>query len=190
MAASKRENDYVHKTVEFLQQDHEVEFEATGLWGWEVMSRDRAEAQEELEPLLLKKHYDVIVVQLGENIQNYDTLAQDFPSLIEYIAKKQNKNGTLPRIILVGDFWKQPLRQKVKQATCENVLDKDGRQIVTFVDLSDIWGDKSYESSIGTKVAGDDGQMHEVNHAGVAAHPGDKGMEEIAKRIYEAIKQN
>ena len=38
-------------------------------------------------------------------------------------------------------------------------------------------------------VGGDDGAMHKVNHAGVAAHPGDKGMEEIAKRIYMAIKE-
>lgn len=40
---------------------------------------------------------------------------------------------------------------------------------------------------MGTLVEDSEGNMKEINHEGVAIHPGDKGMRAIADRIIEVI---
>lgn len=47
---------------------------------------------------------------------------------------------------------------------------------------------KEYQAGYGTPVSGDDGMEHIIEHAGVASHPGDVGMEVIAQRVLEMIK--
>ncbi len=41
---------------------------------------------------------------------------------------------------------------------------------------------------VGDTVYDDDGKAHVVEHDGVAKHPGDSGMQEIADRIIEKLK--
>jgi hypothetical protein len=49
----------------------------------------------------------------------------------------------------------------------------------TFIDISKLGGDPSNSASSERK----------IDHAGVAAHPGDKGMQAIANAIFAAIQQ-
>lgn len=41
---------------------------------------------------------------------------------------------------------------------------------------------------MGTVVFDKDGNEHIIEHDGVAKHPGDKGMDAIASRIFEKLK--
>ena len=41
---------------------------------------------------------------------------------------------------------------------------------------------------LGTTVYGNDGVAHEINHDGVAKHPGDDAMKYIAEEIYIRVK--
>ena len=58
---------------------------------------------------------------------------------------------------------------------------------VLIADISAIKENPDYMCGVDTKVTGEDGEIHLVKHAGVARHPGDKGMKYIADRIIECI---
>ena len=55
--------------------------------------------------------------------------------------------------------------------------------------LSDIKGLPEYKCGMGTTVYDDEGKPHIVEHEGVAGHPGDKGMKEIADKVINCIDE-
>ena len=61
---------------------------------------------------------------------------------------------------------------------------------VEYVSLEGIKDNKEYYAGMGTTIYDDDGNPHQINHEGVAAHPGDRGMEAIADRIINVIDHN
>lgn len=56
------------------------------------------------------------------------------------------------------------------------------------MDLSEIKDKKEYMAGLGASVYGDDGAWHKIEHDGVARHPGDNGMDYIAKKIIELVR--
>ena len=60
---------------------------------------------------------------------------------------------------------------------------------VEFVSLDGITDNKAYYSGLGTTVYDEDGNVHVVEHDGVAKHPGDKGMQAIADAIITVLDQ-
>jgi hypothetical protein len=54
---------------------------------WEVQANDRAETFSLLNQCIGGRH-DIVVLQLGENIQNIETLYNDFKELALYIKKQ------------------------------------------------------------------------------------------------------
>ena len=58
---------------------------------------------------------------------------------------------------------------------------------IEYLSLEGINDDKAYQCGLGTAVLDGEGKPHIVEHEGVAAHPGDLGMEAIANRILEAL---
>lgn len=166
MAASCQENDYVHKLINKLEQSgKKVSFCTANLSEWEC-SRNMQ---------LLKTRYsaayefdaDFVIVRLGENAElreHIDAFESCYRELTEYFSA----NGA--RIVITDLFWEyEPFDRFVKE-----LAQKQG---YAFAQLHDL------------------GRMEEMKaigkfaHAGVAAHPGDRGMSEIAERIYRAMKQ-
>lgn len=86
------------------------------------------------------------------------------------------------KTITDGDFWADDTKDAVKKSAAEETG-------VTYVDLAEIQDNPNYEADMGTMVEGDDGKEHEIEHSGVAMHPGDTGMKWIAKKIVEAIEK-
>jgi lysophospholipase L1-like esterase len=115
---------------------------------------------------------DLVVVAIGENVPN---LASDE-------AKLQFKNGLTkllrglkadrhPTIVVRSCFWANPAKDQILQQVCQ-----EARGI--FVDIGKLGQDESnYARS-----------ERQFKHEGVAAHPGDKGMQAIADAILAAIK--
>ena len=136
MAASCKENDYVHKFVGLLERGGKnVSFCVANLSGWE-RSRDMS---------LLESRYAVA---------------------LEFNA--DTANGT--RIILTDLFWEyEPFDVFVQK-----FAEEKSYGFAQIHDLGNYNGMKALE---------------QFAHKGVAVHPNDKGMEEIAKRIYGAIKR-
>lgn len=69
----------------------------------------------------------------------------------------------------------------MKQKACQKTK-------VEFIGLDEIKGLKNYQCGIGTTVYDSNGNLHTVEHAGVANHPGDAGMKWIAERIIKVVK--
>ena len=182
MAASDRELDYVHQVVKGLNKPVEgqkrggtTKFKSFNFFAWEVMAHDRAEALQLIEELL---HRDLtaVVIQLGENVNNLTSLEDDYGELIDFIAKKVPQS----KIIMLDNVWNLPFSHEMKRRVSKN-------KGIDFIDLSDMWDDESLFCGLGTSVKGDDNEFHTVEHKGVAGHPGDEYMAEIARRILNCL---
>lgn len=177
MGASRRDRDYFHRLIRQLSKDHTVTSDVRNFAFWESpelfgITRDSA------LPLLegyLANPYDVVVIQLGENINNAGNLETEYSHLIEHIRAHQ----PAAQIILVGDFWPNAPVEKAEKAL---VMKYD----LDYVDIKDLQTEK-YMIGMGATVAGDDGRVHKVSNSGVAMHPNDEAMGIIANRLYQVI---
>ena len=175
MAASSADKDYVHQTVKGLQTMYPlVDYDVVGFSTWE-----RNNVRSKILPNLdttLSKDYDLVVIQVGENIKSMKHFKEDYETLVSYI-----KNSVpTAQVVLVGDFWRMSGRDNIKKSVAEELgLD--------YIDLSAIRNNSSYISYIGAKVTGSDGRTHKVNDSAVAIHPNDKTMEYIANGIIDAV---
>ena len=179
MAASSRENDFVHLMASKLGERYVVDFDFKNFVEWESDHSNRVEHLSLFDPFL-HRDYDLVVIQLGENIKNIDTLNTDFETMIDYIRTKISVGA---EIVVVGQFWRNDAIDAIKKNVCE-------RTGSHFVDLHDIQN-VSYRIGYGemSRVLGDDGNVHVVDHAGVAAHPNDAAMKIYAARILAACNQ-
>lgn len=103
----------------------------------------------------------------------------DYESLINYI-KERCPNA---RILIIGDFWTNSNRDELKKEAAEN-------SGVEYVSLEGIKDNSAYYAGMGTTVYDEEGNPHQIDHEGVALHPGDMGMAAIADRIISAIEIN
>lgn len=175
MAASTREKDFVHQVAEHLKTKHKkVVFFPHNFSIWEMQSTDRARAICCLKKYL-SEHIDLITLQLSENAADTETLAEDMKTLILILQQRCPR----AKIIIVDDFWDDGRSQIKKQVAKELSL--------PFADLSEIRGPKEYMCGMGTIVYDEQGGAHKVDHEGVAAHPGDKGMQYIANSIINLL---
>ena len=177
MAASDAEHDYFHIVSSYLKaKNKEFMGLAYNFGVWEVQNYDRDETLQYLNHYLSPK-LDLVTIQLAENASELSTYKEDYVSLINYIKKMAPK----ARILVIGDFWTRQNRNdlKIEAVKVTNV---------EFVSLKGIADNKEYYCGMGTVVFGSDGKEHVVEHSGVAAHPGDKGMQAIADRIILALR--
>lgn len=176
MAASEISKDYFHVVTDELRKHNEnVNSYAYNFYMWEIMTHDRAEAITLIDSYL-NKHINIITIQLGENVSDLSTFESDYEYLLRHIKHKCPN----AQIITVTDFWNKGERDNMKIRASE----KCG---VHIADISAIKDNPDYMCGLDTKVTGDDGEFHLVKHAGLARHPGDKGMKYIADRIIECI---
>lgn len=169
MAASKRENDYVHVAVRLLEEKlGKVNYCIANCGEWEMnyYNDELLEDWEEARNFLA----DIVVVRLGENIFNARDKFEEYPiaphyaKLIEYFCSNPNA-----KVIVTGLFWKSPEIEKA----IDKVVSEKG---YAFAPLNDL-GDNEENMAIG-----------KFWHEGVAMHPGDLGMQRIAERIVKAIE--
>ena len=175
MASTRKENDYYHLICNHLEQTKgNVCTYVTNFSIWETQAYDRAETFEYIKRYMSDK-LDLITIQLSENVSDYATWESDYVELVSYI-KQKSPNA---QIILIGDFWdtnKTTVKERVAQQTN-----------VQLASLNEIIGIESYRCGIGTIVYDEEGNVHTVEHSGVATHPGDNGMEYIANKVIELI---
>jgi lysophospholipase L1-like esterase len=170
MAASAREKDYVHVLVSAIaklsgnrpdvQVDNLADFER------HYDTYDLAN---------LKKHLDfkpdIVVVAIGENVPalaSEESKAKFKDSFDRLLAAL--KGSGRPVIFVRSCFWAEKTRDEIMQKAC---LAAGG----VFVDIGGLGKDPSNAARSERSFA----------HAGVAGHPGDKGMKAIADALLKAM---
>ena len=168
MAASKRENDYVHVAVRLMEKKFgKVNYCIANCGEWELnyFKEGVLDAWEGIKDF----HADIVVIRLGENIWNAVDKFEEYP-LAPYFAKMVEYFASNPKakVIVTGLFWEG---EKIESAIREAVKEKGH----TFVPLSDLGANKE-NMAIG-----------QFWHEGVALHPNDMGMQRIAERIVAVL---
>ena len=176
MAASDADHDYFHLVQKGLQRKFgKVTARVVEFSVWELNGHDRDQTLSRLDPVL-DPNVSLVTIQLGENVADFKTLAEDYVALIRYIGKK---TGGKAQIIVIGDFWKDETVRGAAAAKCG----------ADYVSLKAIHNDPKYRSRIGAVVFDAEGNRHVVEHSGVAAHPGDEGMAFIAAEVLEKVRK-
>jgi hypothetical protein len=169
MAASDLEHDYVHVLLNKISREKQYGIEyiviniADFERNFEQFNYARLEMVKNFEP-------EIILFQIGENVSTESLktkgklFVKNYMEMINYCNSKNT--------IVCLPFW--PNREKI------NVITEVALNAETYlVDLS----------HLGIEPLNRAKSENKYDHAGVAAHPGDYGMNNIAKLLYITINK-
>ena len=166
MAASKEENDYVHILMRNIREKHnDAAFCVCQVSAWESNYKNGKEKYSVYESAR-DFAADIIVMRFVENCAGKDfdgdVFKQEMSDLLDYL----NPTGNA-KIVMTTGFWHHPGDEFIIKHAKENNL-----PIALLGDLGD--DDKMMAKGL-------------FEHSGVAMHPGDLGMENIAARIFDKL---
>ncbi len=168
MAASSKDKDYVHLTEKkILEKDSEASFCICQAAEWEVNYLNGEENLPTFKPAQ-DFEADIIVFRLIENCPHKDFNGEVFKEEFKKLVAFLDKSGTAKKII-ASSFWMRPGDEDLEEVSKELGAD--------FIYLGELGEDAAFRA---------DGLFE---HEGVAAHPGDKGMEEISRLIFEKMEK-
>ena len=167
MAASSKEKDYVHQLIAKIDAAKEdAAYCICQVAEWE---RKYKEGTEKLHSLFEGAHAfaaDIIILRFIENCSfdgwDSDIFKAELEKLIAYFDPDKKA-----KVIITNGFWHHCGDQAIKEFAEANNI--------PFVELGDL-GELDEMKAVGL-----------FEHSGVAAHPGDLGMEKIAERIYDKL---
>ncbi len=164
MAASSKENDYVHKlTSKFCQKGVKVSVCIANLSDWERTRNMDLLFTKYLSALRFNADY--VIVRLGENAC-LDKYLSEFELCYGELTDLFSRNGA--KIVLTDLFWEyEPFDNFVAELAKARGY--------AFAEIHDLGNDDAMKA------------IGKFSHNGVAVHPGDKGMAEIAERIFRVL---
>ena len=169
MAASKKENDYVHLLESKISEiDKDAAFCVCHASELEVKYNTPEIINYSLWTEAQKFGADIIVFRLIENCKkaewNADRFIKETDRLLNFLGKDHGA-----KVIMTTGFWKHPGDEAIRQYAKENGM--------PLVELGDL-GENAEMKALGL-----------FEHSGVANHPGDAGMAAIADRIFDELKK-
>lgn len=164
MAASSKENDYVHKLIsKFCQKGVKVSVCIANLSDWERTRNMDLLFTKYLSALRFNADY--VIVRLGENACP-DKYLSEFELCYGELTDLFSRNGA--KIVLTDLFWEyEPFDNFVAELAKARGY--------AFAEIHDLGNDDAMKA------------IGKFSHNGVAVHPGDKGMAEIAERIFRVL---
>lgn len=165
MAASSKENDYVHKLIsKFCQKGIKVSVCIANLSDWERTRNMDLLFTKYLSALRFNADY--VIVRLGENACP-DKYLSEFELCYGELTDLFSRNGA--KIVLTDLFWEyEPFDNFVAELAKARGY--------AFAEIHDLGNDDEMKA------------IGKFSHNGVAVHPGDKGMAEIAERIFRVLR--
>ncbi len=174
MAASAPQRDYVHRLADRIAA-------AVGCRP-QVMVKNIADFERQLGEYNLTTGLkaelafqpELIIVAIGENAAALTTdeskshYRTAFAKLLAALKHQGN-----PTIVVRSCFWANPEKDGLMKSACEEAGG-------VFVDQSSLGADEAHFARSERK----------IEHAGVAGHPGDKGMQAIAESLWQAIERH
>ncbi len=172
MAATAEEKDYVHVLLEHISQKAgtapKVKIKNVADFERRLTDYDlKSELKEELE-----FEADLVIVALGENATAPKTPDEGirFRKAFSELFAELKRHGR-PTLFVRSQFWSDAEKDRLMKEACEEAKG-------TFVDVGKLGREESNYARAERK----------IEHAGVAGHPGDKGMRELADALWEAIR--
>ena len=168
MAASARENDYVHLLMRRLREiNPEASFGIVQCADWERNFWER-EKQLDLASEARSWEADIIVVRLSENTPAAALEGRDYAEEVAWLIDYFNPTGKA-NVVVTDGFWPNPPKDLCMYRASQ-------LRNARFVSLTDL-GQRDDMKALGL-----------FEHTGVANHPGDAGMAAIADRLFTAMK--
>ncbi|MDD2797146.1 MAG: glycoside hydrolase family 99-like domain-containing protein [Bacteroidales bacterium] len=163
MAASARDSDFVHRIIAKIHQvDNLVDIRFQNISVFE-----NTYDTYDLSQLAAYRNADMIIVKISENVKQETSVSKNFAlyydNLINYLAPT---DSTVK--IIVDGFWPSTVNNIIKDYAAAHQY--------PFVTLPDLFSSDSTNSAKGL-----------FENVGVANHPSDKGMRNIASRILSRI---
>jgi hypothetical protein len=173
MAASARERDYVHLLLAQIgkQAGGEPHFRVKNIADFE-RQLDSYDVKEKLKEELAFGA-DIVVVAIGENVAalSTDDAKAKYKAAFTGLLKELSEHES-PTLFVRSSFWANPAKDEIMRQACQ---DAGG----AFVDISKRGSDPANAARPERK----------FEHEGVAAHPGDRGMQAIADALLAAIEK-
>lgn len=168
MAASEPEKDYVHQTVQALQKEFPgLSWRIGQLADWERAFWQDAQILEDFQCLRDWQPEVIFSVILGANTPEETLNDHDFALHYGRMLKFFNPEGR-SRVIVTNLFWENPRKDAA-------ILHSAREAGAEWVDVNDL-GRRDEMMALG-----------QFAHAGVAMHPSDAGMAELARRLVAAF---
>ena len=172
MAASKEEYDYCHQLEKMLSQNRP----GTVVTPLNIAYWER-NLNCSIDSLIgtYATDKDVIVIRLGENVQDKEAFKTGILRLVEYCKQKARK------VVITGCFWKDDEKERA-------IINAARMYGITFIPID--WIDRLYDSrpKVGDTLYNLQGDPYIVTKDFIIAHPNDEGMRKIAEMIYGALK--
>ena len=175
MAASKPEYDYCHMLEKMMRQhNRETTVTPINIAAWE------RNFELSLDSLLCEpcKGKDIIVIRLSENVRKseVDKFKESLPRLVEYCLKQT------PNVVITGAYWTNRQKEQV-------ILECAQRYNLRYVPLDWIWRLHREECcpKVGDTLHNTEGEPYQIEGEFIITHPNDKGMEMIARSIYNIL---
>lgn len=183
MAASDKDHDYYALVSKWIK-DHNSSAEIQPRFtcaGWEgaTTSTARQDFFDKAISPKISEDTDLVIIQLIDNV-NTDAKLATFEKDAETLIKNVRQKAPHARVLWVAGWFVNESKMKLVKQAC----DQAG---ATLVDITKYKDDAKYKSYIGAKRIGIDGTEMTVTEAGVAAHPGDLGMQMIRDEIVKTI---
>lgn len=168
MAASSKENDYVHLLMQDISSVHtDASFCICQVAEWERNYKNGV-SKHHLFENAAKFEADIIVLRFIENCPHKDFDNNVFYNELDKLVGFLNSSRKAKVVITTG-FWCHPGDEVLTKYAKTNNM-----PLVLLGDL----GEDDNMKAIGM-----------FEHKGVANHPGDLGMKAIAERIFECVKE-
>ena len=173
MAASARDRDYVHQLLDRISK-------AAGGTP-KVMIRNIADFERNLADFNIRQaleeelafEADVVILAIGENASTpkTDEARKQFVDALGDLLAQLGRHGH-PKCFVRSQFWPDDEKDRLLKQAC---VDAGG----IFVDLG----------KLGVDPANSARSERRIEHAGVAGHPGDRGMAAIADKLWRAMER-
>lgn len=167
MAASAKEKDYVHLTMERVRSiDPDPAFCICQVWEWE---RNFTHGQDYYGNYAHARAFeaDVIILRMIENCPKQDYERELFLEQYDGLFQYLNSTGKAKAIVTTG-FWKHPADEAIRAWARQHN--------VPLCDLGELG------EQVGMKAIG------QFAHSGVANHPSDAGMQAISDAIWAHLR--
>ncbi|WP_159516889.1 SGNH/GDSL hydrolase family protein [Sunxiuqinia indica] len=190
MASSDINTDYYYWVHQYLYlKDNELVMERHSGKPWEAGNDGALDGLSEVRLAYLENTVaenidgteDLVIIQLGDNVNTDDKkkhFKEDAVVLINWFRTKCPD----AKILWVYGWYNLTSNMPLLK---EAILEAGGCELV---DISGYSSYAKYKSETGNKYVDRNGNIQKITSTGVASHPGDLGMEMIAKSILEVLE--